>query len=287
MVNIIDGKKLSEEILIDCKNQIEKLGKNNRKPSLVVITIGEDQASKIYVKNKQKACEACGILFKNEVLEVDVSKQEVLKKIEELNQDNSIDGILLQLPIPKHLEGIEQNIDIKKDVDGINIYNLGSLLYKNIIKQIKPCTPSSIMYMLEKYSINLEGKHVVIIGRSNIVGKPLIGMLLNKNATVTSCNSYTENLNEITKTANIIISAIGKGKIINREYISEKTDVIIDAGISRDKNGKICGDIDFQNIMEYWKNTQKEKYITPVPGGVGPVTVASLIKNVIECYKKI
>ena len=285
MVNLIDGRRLSEERLSECKEQLEKL--NGKKPTLVVITVGDDMASKIYVRNKEKACEKCNINFRHEVFEESVSREEVVNKIKELNGDTEVDGIFVQLPVPKELDGIEQEIDAKKDVDGFNIYNLGNTLYNSKTElKLEPCTPSGIMYMFEKYNMSLQGKHIVIIGRSNIVGKPLIGMLLSKNATVTSCNSYTNNLKEITKTADILISAIGKPKYINREYISDKTNVIIDVGINRNADNKICGDIDFEDITRLWENTKEEKYITPVPGGVGPMTVASLINNVVKCYQQ-
>lgn len=285
MVNLIDGKALSEEVLQQCKEEVEKLG-YKRLPTLVVVTVGDDPASKVYVRNKQKACEKCNINFRNEIFDSSISKEEMINQIKKLNEDETVDGIIVQLPVPKHLSGVEQEIDVKKDVDGFNFTNLGNALYgdKNV-KRLEPCTPSGIMKMFEKYNIDLTGKHVVIIGRSNIVGKPLIGMLLNKNATVTSCNSHTLNIKEITASADIIICAIGKPKLIDSSYISEKVSVIIDVGINRQENGKICGDVDFEDITKIWKNLSSQKFITPVPGGVGPMTVASLINNVVTCYK--
>ena len=286
MVNLIDGKKLSQELLQESAEKVAELSEGKRKPMLVVITVGDDEASKVYVRNKSKACEKCGIDFRNERFSEDISREEVVAKIKELNQDSTVDGLFVQLPVPKHLSGIEQEIDIKKDVDGFNIYNLGNTLYnsKENLK-LEACTPYGVMYMLEKYKIDIQGRHVVVLGRSNIVGKPLIGMLLAKNATVTSCNSYTNNMNEITKTADILISAIGQTKLIDSSYLSEKTQVIIDVGMNRDENGKLCGDVDFQDVTKYWENSKEDKYITPVPGGVGPMTVASLIHNVVECYE--
>lgn len=287
MVNLIDGKKLSEEILLNCKEKVEKLSIGKRKPSLVVVTVGDDEASKVYVRNKQKACEKCSINFVNEIFSSSVSKEELSKKIKELNEDDAIDGIILQLPVPKEVMGVDQEISIKKDVDGFNIYNLGNALYgKKEEKKLEPCTPLGIMKMFEKYNIDLKGKHVVIIGRSNIVGKPLIGMLLNKDATVTSCNSHTINIKEITKQADILITAIGRAKLVDSSYIGDKTNVIIDVGINRDENGKLCGDTDFKEIINIWENSKEEKFITPVPGGVGPMTVAMLINNVVSCYEK-
>lgn len=286
MINIIDGKKLSEELLENAKNEVLRLGKSNRVPTLVVITVGDDVASKIYVNNKRKACEKCNINFVNEVFDSNVTRNEVVNKIKELNEDKSVDGIFVQLPVPKILDGIEQEISLKKDVDGFNMYNLANTLYNNKTDlKLEPCTPHGIMYMFEKYNIDLQGKHVVIVGRSNIVGKPLIGMLLNRNATVTSCNSYTKDIKEITKTADILISAIGMPKFIDSTFITDKTNVIIDVGINRGEDKKICGDVNFEDIMKAWENSKEEKFITPVPGGVGPMTVASLINNVEMCYK--
>lgn len=285
MINIINGKEIQRNLLDECKKEILKYS-NKRKPNLVVITIGEDKASKIYVKNKAKACEECGIELKNINFRNDVSKEEVISKINVLNNDKNVDGIMIQLPIPESLNGIQYEIDIKKDVDGLNPYNLENTLYNYEYSfKISPCTSYGIIYMLKKFNIDLKGKHIVIMGRSNLVGKPLIGMLLKENATVTSCNSYTNNLKEITKTADILICAVGKSKLIDRSYISEKTKAIIDVGINVDENEKVCGDVNFNDILNYWEDTNAEKYITPVPGGIGPVTVASLIHNVLECYK--
>lgn len=285
MINIIDGKKLSEDLIKEYKLEIAKLMTNNRVPTLVVITVGDDMASKIYVNKKRKACEECGINFINKVFDEDVSKEKVLKIIRELNDNETVDGIFVQLPIPESLKGIEKEISIKKDIDGLNIYNLANtLFYRNTASNMESCTPKGIMHMLKKYNIELKGKHVVILGRTSIVGKPLIGMMLSENATVTSCNSYTENIKEITKTADIIISAIGKAKYINSSFISDRTKVIIDVGINREAN-KVCGDVDFEDIVEKWKCSKEDKYITPVPGGVGPMTVAELVNNLLICYK--
>ena len=286
MVNLIDGKKLSEELLEKNRKEILEFSQNRRMPTLVVITVGDNPASKIYINNKKKACEKCNINFKNEIFDNNVSKEVVVSKIRELNENDNVDGIFVQLPVPKNLDGIEQEISRKKDVDGFNLYNLAGTLFNNENElKLEPCTPHGIMYMIQKYNINLKGKHVVVLGRSNIVGKPLIGMLLNRNATVTSCNSHTENLQEITKTADILISAVGRPQFVDSKYISDKTNVIIDVGINRNQDGKMCGDVNFNDILKKWENSKAEKYITPVPGGVGPMTVASLISNVVMCYK--
>lgn len=213
MINLIDGREMSEEILLECKNKIENLSKKYRNPSLVVISIGDDAPSKTYLKVKQKACEKCGIIFKNEAYTNNVSKETIIKKIRELNKDDSVDGIFVQVPTKEiftsKFNGIEQEICPKKDIDAFNLNNIGRTVFNYETNfKLEPCTPKGIISMLKKYKIDLQGKHVVIVGRSNIVGKPLIGMLLEQNATVTSCNSYTENLKEITKSANIIISSM-------------------------------------------------------------------------------
>ncbi len=284
MVNLIDGKELSKRLLDECKESLKNVN-SNRKPKLVVITVGDDDASKVYVRNKHRACENCNIDFENLKYDSNISRDEIILEISKLNVDDTVDGVMVQFPIPDHLKGIEQHIIASKDVDGFTMYNMGNTLYnsKEAIK-LEACTPHGIMYMLEKSNINLEGKHVVILGRSNIVGKPLIGLLLSKNATVTSCNSYTNNLQEITKTADILISAIGKAKYITKDFISEKTNVIIDVGMNRDDEGKLCGDVNFNEIVDYWNTLEGTKFITPVPGGVGPMTVASLVNNVVKIY---
>lgn len=291
MDNIVmmDGKKLSLKIKELEKNYIE----NNcgyRKPSLVVIEIGNNDASKVYLRNKEKACKEVGINFILKRYEEDISRKELSNEIQKLNSDSNIDGIFLQQPFPNHLRGIEQEILPEKDVDGFTLSNLGNTLYGDRF-QLNACTPQGILYLLKEYNIPLQGKHVVIVGRSNIVGKPLIGLLLQENATVTSCNSYTEELWNYTRQADIIISAIGKSKKIDANYISSKCFCIIDVGMNRDENNKLCGDVDFESIIKFWNWTNypvetKKRYITPVPGGVGPMTVASLIRNVNIAYTR-
>ena len=284
MVNLIDGKELSKRLLQESKSLLEKVN-SSRKPKLVVITVGDDDASKVYVRNKQRACENCNIEFENLRFESTISRDDLILEISKLNADDSIDGVMVQFPIPGHLKGIEQHIVASKDVDGFTMYNMGNTLYNSAeALKLEACTPHGIIYMLEQSNIDLEGKHVVVLGRSNIVGKPLIGLLLAKNATVTSCNSYTKDLQEITKTADILISAIGKAKYITKDFISEKTNVIIDVGMNRDETQKLCGDVDFDDVTSYWNTLDNDFYITPVPGGVGPMTVASLVSNVVKTY---
>lgn len=281
-ITVLDGKKLAEQLL---ENESIKLSQKvkNRQPKLVVITIGNDDASKVYIRNKEKACNKCNIIFEHKAFASEINIEEVTNYIQKINQDKNVDGIMVQQPVPNRFKNIEQLIVNEKDVDGFTTYNLGGTL--NQANHIPACTPSGIIKLLDYYNVNLEGKHVIILGRSNIVGKPLIGMLLNKNATVTSCNSYTKDLKEITKTADIIISSIGKPKFIDNSYITSKCECIIDVGINRDENGKLCGDIDYNNIIDFWSTLDdKERFITPVPGGIGPMTVYSLIKNVIDSY---
>lgn len=281
---VMNGKELSEKLL-KTQNIVKDL--NNRPPCLVVLTVGNEDASNIYVKNKRIMCEKAGITFIHEKFSKDIDREILLNRINELNSDNEVDGIFVQLPLPKHLNGIEQFISFDKDVDGFTPYNLGNTFNKSEY-QLNACTPSGIITLLKHYNVPLKGKHVVILGRSNMVGKPLIGLLLNEDCTVTSCNSHTDNLKSITKSADILISVIGKPKYINSDYISPDCYCVIDVGINRDTDGKICGDVDFEDIVRYWNNinTTSTKYITPVPNGVGPMTVYSLVQNVLLAYER-
>lgn len=267
MITEIDGKLIANDIKESVKAEINSIMTNGyRKPKLVIITVGDDEASKVYVRNKKKACEQCDIDFLNVKFDKDVSKDDVVKYIAEANKDTGIDGILVQLPVPPHLKGIEEHISFSKDVDGLSKTQLE---YYNI----EPCTPKGIMTLFDRYNIDLQGKHVVILGRSNIVGKPLINMCLSRNATVTSCNSYTQNLKNITRDADIIISAIGKPKMIDYKFITVKCKCIIDVGINRDENNKLCGDVDHETVLGFWRciddctseESQSQRYITPVP----------------------
>ncbi len=273
---IIDGFKVSSEIKEQLKNEILEL---NIKPNLTVIRVGNDEASKIYVNNKAKACAAVGI--NSNVIELDeqTTEQQLLDTISSLNNSENVNGILLQLPIPKHINAEKAllQIDPKKDVDGLHPYNAG-LLWVTDIPVLKPCTPYGVMELIKRTGIKTEGANCVIVGRSNLVGKPLATLLLKANATVTICHSKTKNLDEVCQNADILIAAIGKPKFIKEHMVKEGA-VVIDVGINRLEGKTICGDVDFENVKD------KASFITPVPKGVGPMTVAMLLKNCVEAYK--
>lgn len=279
-MEILDGKKLSNEIIEELKVRCDELKEKGIKPKFAVIMVGNDKASQIYVKNKRKACERIGIECVECFLDENIQQKELIDKIKELNSDNTIHGILLQSPIPKHLNINEafETISPKKDIDGFNPTNVGKLCLNQ--NTFVSCTPFGIIKLLDKYGIDLAGKKVTIIGRSNIVGKPLIQCFLNKNATVTICHSKTDDIKEHTKDADIVVVAIGKPKFL-KENMVKKNSVIIDVGINRDDNGKIIGDVDFENV------SKKSSYITPVPGGVGPMTIAMLMNNVIKAAENV
>ena len=278
-MEIIDGKKLAKGIREKLKIECDELKKGGINPKLAVIMVGEDEASQVYVRNKSKACNEIGIEFEEFILAGNIEQKDLIKLIEKLNKDDTINGILLQSPIPKGLDINEafRTIAPEKDVDGFNPVNVGKLCLNQ--DTFVSCTPYGIMKMFEAYNIELEGKNVVIIGRSNIVGKPLIQCCLNKNATLIVCHSKTKDLEKFTQNADIIITAIGKSKYVTADMVKEGA-VIIDVGINRGEDGKLTGDVDFENVSE------KASYITPVPGGVGPMTIAMLMNNVIKACNK-
>lgn len=278
MYQLIDGKAVAKTIREELRKESDSLKMNGIIPKLAVILVGDDAASKIYVKNKSKACEDVGIEYEEVILDADTSMNEILKVIDELNERQDINGILLQSPIPKGLDiqSAFERINYKKDVDGFNPLNVGKLMIGQ--DTFISCTPYGILKLLEYYNIPIEGKHAVIIGRSNIVGKPLAQCLLKENATVTICHSKTANLPEITQKADILISAVGKINLVTEDMVKQDA-VVIDVGMNRDSNGKLKGDVDFDNVKE------KTSYITPVPGGVGPMTIAMLMNNVIKAAK--
>lgn len=276
MAIILDGKKLRDKIFESLKAELDKM---SEKPTLAVILVGENPASQIYVRNKKKTAEKLGINSLSIEYPADISENELLSKIQELNNDKNITAILVQLPLPEHINKnkIIDAILPQKDVDGLTPYNLGKL-FSGEEPYVYPCTPKGILLLLDEYNIELDGKNVVVVGRSNLVGKPVAQMLLKRNATVTMCHSHTKNLSEITKTADIVVSAVGKNVI--GEKMLKSNCVIIDVGIFRDENGKLSGDVDFENVSKI------SAYISPVPGGVGPMTIASLMLNTVELAKK-
>ena len=279
MAEIINGKVLAKNIRLELKNEVSKLKEKGIIPKLAVIMVGDDKASKVYVKNKSKACEEIGIEYEEFLLDENISMEELLNLIEKLNNRKDINGILLQSPIPKNLNIDEafNKIDYKKDVDGFNPVNVGKLVIGQ--DSFISCTPYGVIKMLENYNIPIEGKNVVIIGRSNIVGKPLMQCLLKKNATVTICHSKTKNISEITKKADILVAALGKAKFVTKEMVKDGA-VVIDVGINRDESGKLVGDVDFEEAEKI------ASFITPVPGGVGPMTIAMLMSNVVKACKE-
>ena len=272
------GKEISQKRKDKLKEKIDQLKQSGKRiPKLVVILVGEDPASKTYVRNKERGCEYTGILSKIIRLEDTISEETLVNEIEKLNNDDTVDGILVQLPIPKHIneERILNLIDPSKDVDGFHPDNVAKLFLGQ--KGIVPCTPKGMMVLLDEINYDLTGKHVVVVGRSNIVGKPVSLLCLQRNATVTMCHSKTANLKEECQKADVLVAAIGKPKFFDGSYIKEGA-VVLDVGINRDENNKLCGDVDYASVKD------KVSYITPVPGGVGPMTIAMLLENTLETY---
>ena len=278
-MKIIDGKQVSTSLKEALREQVatfpEKFG---RVPHLVVVRVGEDPASVVYVRNKAKACEACGMRNTTIVLPEETSEQALLSQIQELNADETVDGLLVQLPLPKHISEAKviEAIDHSKDVDGFHPRNVAGLWQKT--PHMNPCTPAGIMKLLEAEGVDPKGKRAVVIGRSNIVGLPVAKMLLDANATVTLCHTRTVNLPEITRQAEILVVAAGRAKMVTGDMVSEGV-VVIDVGMDRDpETGKLCGDVDFDSVAP------KASAITPVPGGVGPMTIACLMENTVACF---
>ena len=278
MSELIDGKDLSKKIRKKLKKEVLELKEKGVNPKLAVIMVGNDPGSTVYVRNKSKACEKVGIEFEEFLFGEDTTEEKLLEVINKLNKDNTINGILLQSPVPNHIDINKafRTISPDKDVDGFNPINVGNLTIGE--DAFISCTPYGIVKMFEEYNIELEGKNAVILGRSNIVGKPMIQCMLNKNSTVTVCHSKTRNIKEITRNADVLISAIGRPKFVTEDMVKEGA-VVIDVGINRLDYGSIVGDVDFENVKE------KTSYITPVPGGVGPMTIAMLLNNVVKATK--
>ncbi len=275
-MQILDGKALSKEIQEEIEFEVSNLSK---KPHLAVILVGEDSASQIYVNIKHKTCERLGIKSTVVKLPENTSEEDLIEKVRELNSDKDVNAILIQLPLPNHIDANNciKEISPVKDVDGFTPENLGAIL-RGQEPFAYPCTPFGILTILKRYNIQISGKHAVIVGRSNIVGKPVSLMLLKENATVTMCHSKTENLSEITKTADILISATGK-RVITKDMVKQGA-TVIDVGIIRNSEGKLEGDVDFEEVKDV------AEFITPVPGGVGPMTIASLMKNTLHLFYK-
>jgi methylenetetrahydrofolate dehydrogenase (NADP+)/methenyltetrahydrofolate cyclohydrolase len=279
-MEILDGKALSNKVKEEIKIETEKLKKEGLTPGLAVILVGEDPASQTYVNSKEKSCIAAGIYSKKITMEDNVSEEKLLNTIKELNDDDSIHGILVQLPLPKHINTskVLETIIPEKDVDGFHEYNVGKLVTDN--QTLVPCTPLGVMRMLKEYGINPTGMDACIIGASNIVGKPMMNLLLNQRATVTVCHSKTKNLKEKTLRADLLIVGVGIPLMVTADMVKDGA-IVIDVGINRIASGKLVGDVDFTNVAP------KCSYITPVPGGVGPMTIAMLLENTLTAAKLI
>ncbi|MBD9845781.1 bifunctional methylenetetrahydrofolate dehydrogenase/methenyltetrahydrofolate cyclohydrolase [Enterococcus faecalis] len=279
MSTVINGRELADQMQAEIQKDVEKMTQQGIQPGLVVLLVGENPASQTYVRNKERAAAKIGILSKVEKLPETISEEELLAEIDKYNQDSRFHGILVQLPLPKHIdeEKILLAIDPKKDVDGFHPMNLGRLFVGK--PEMIPCTPYGIMKMFEAYDIDLTGKRAVVIGRSNIVGKPMAQLLLMKNATVTIAHSKTEHLAEVAKEADILVVAIGRGHFVTKEFVKLGA-VVIDVGMNRNQEGKLIGDVAFDEVSEI------ASYITPVPKGVGPMTITMLMYQTVEAAKK-
>ncbi|MBQ7288677.1 MAG: bifunctional methylenetetrahydrofolate dehydrogenase/methenyltetrahydrofolate cyclohydrolase FolD [Clostridia bacterium] len=279
MYKLIDGKAISDHVKQRVACQTTELKQQGITPGLAVILVGEDPASQIYVNSKERACVQVGFYSEKHTLPADTTMEQLLALIDRLNADEKIDGILCQLPLPKHLDetAVLHAISPEKDVDAFHPTNVGKIMIGDF--DFLPCTPAGIMEMLAYEQIETEGKHCVVVGRSNIVGKPMAMLMLHKNATVTICHSRTKNLADYCRSADILIAAVGKANFITEDMVKPGA-VVIDVGMNRPAGGKLCGDVDFEGVKE------KAAYITPVPGGVGPMTIATLMQNTLTAAKK-
>lgn len=276
---IIDGVVMAREVLAELQQRVARLAQLGRPPGLAVVLVGDDPASAVYVRSKERACRDAGVLTFDSRLPVATTEQELLQLIDRLNADPQVHGILVQLPLPPHIEAVRvlQRIDAAKDVDGFNWRNLGALLDGHTA--LAPCTPAGVMVMLERSNIAISGRHAVVLGRSSIVGKPAALMLLERHATVTICHSRTTNLAAITREADILVAAVGKPRMVTADMIKAGA-AVIDIGINRQPDGRLCGDVDFEPVRS------RAGWITPVPGGVGPMTVAMVITNVVTAAEQ-
>lgn len=279
MAKILSGKTVSARVKEELKAEVAELQKNGKTTGLAVVLVGDDPASKVYVRNKEKACEETGIYSEMHRLPENTTEEELLDLVDRLNADDKIDGILVQLPLPKHLDDsvIINNIRPDKDVDAFHPVNVGKIMIGDY--DFLPCTPAGIMELIHESGVDVDGKDCVVIGRSNIVGKPMSMLLLHENGTVTTCHSHTKNLKKITSRADILVAAVGIAKFVKSDMVKPGA-VVIDVGMDRDENGKLCGDVDFDEVEPL------AHAITPVPGGVGPMTVAMLMRNTVTASKK-
>ena len=277
MYKILDGKLVSQSVKDRIREEVALLKEQDKEITLAVIIVGDDPASRVYVNNKKKACEYVGFKSLEYALPAETTQDELISLIEELNDREDVNGILCQLPVPKHIDdkAVIAAIDVKKDVDAFSAYNVGKILIGDY--DFLPCTPAGVMEILSFYDLDVEGKRCVVIGRSNIVGKPMAALLMHANGTVTVAHSRTKDLAELTREADILVAAIGKPKFVTVDMVKDGA-VVIDVGMDRDENGKLCGDVDFDSVKE------KCSYITPVPGGVGPMTIAMLMQNTLKAF---
>ena len=279
MYKLIDGKEVSNHVKTKVREEVELLKEKGIEPALAVIIVGNDPASRVYVNNKKKACEFTGMRSVEYAMPEETTEEELLSVIDKLNADESINGILCQLPVPKHIseKAVIERISPKKDVDVFSAENVGKMWQGDY--DMASCTPMGVIELLDYYGIDVCGKNCVIIGRSNIVGKPMASLLLERSATVTICHSRTKNLSEITSKADLIVAAVGRAKFVTADMVKEGA-IVVDVGINRNEDGELCGDVDFENVKD------KCEFITPVPGGCGPMTIAVLMKNTLLACKK-
>lgn len=276
-MTLLNGKEVSKVILEEIKRKLEN---EQIRPGLAVIQVGEDEASNIYIKRKAKMAEELGYNFRHIKLPENVSEEKLLRTIDDINADDTIDGLLVQMPVPRHInpKTVQNRISPLKDVDGLTDINMGRLAHNE--ESLVPCTPMGVIDLLNYYDIEISGKNVTIVGRSDLVGKPLANLMANNDATVTLCHSKTQNLKFHTENADILVVAVGKAKLIKADHVKEGA-VVVDVGINRMEDKKLCGDVDFDSVKD------KASFITPVPGGVGPMTVAELAKNTYKAYKRL
>lgn len=278
MFQIMDGKLVSQSVKDRIRDRVAKLKEQGKEITLAVIIVGDDPASRVYVNNKKKACEYVGFRSLEYALPASTTQEELIALIRELNDREDVNGILCQLPVPKHIDdkAVIAAIDVKKDVDAFSSVNVGQIMIGDY--DFLPCTPAGVMEMLHYYDISVEGKNCVVIGRSNIVGKPMAMLLLHENGTVTMTHSRTKDLASFTKNADILVAAVGRAKFVTDDMVKDGA-VVIDVGMNCDENGKLCGDVDYNSVKE------KCSYITPVPGGVGPMTIAMLMQNTLKAFE--